>query len=330
MEEERAGDAERAAARLRGLVAALVAVATVAVVLAVVAFIQRNETSRQRALANDQAKEAKKQANIALEASREAEKRALEAEQQAEIAKRAKHEAERQSRFATSRQLAALSVAERDKRFDRSLLLAVAAFQTEPAFEARESLYQALQQRPGLTSFLHIPEGHVGSVAFSPDGRTIAAGCGATGVLLWDVAARKRLFDEPLRVKEGSVESVAFSADGKTIAGGFYVRGGVGGVLLWDVTARKRLFDEPLPVKGGEVNSVAFSPDGKTIAAGYGEILHRGGVVLWDVDFESWQRRAGQIANRNFTRKEWREYFPDTPYHATFPDLPVPPQVTPK
>ena len=53
-------------------------------------------------------------------------------------------------------------------------------------------------------------------------------------------------------------------------------------------------------------------------------------MVLWDVDLESWQRRAGRIANRNFTRKEWREYFPETPYHATFPDLPVPPEVTPK
>ena len=53
-------------------------------------------------------------------------------------------------------------------------------------------------------------------------------------------------------------------------------------------------------------------------------------MLLWDVDLESWQRRAGQIANRNFTREEWREYFPETPYHATFPDLPVPPEVTPK
>jgi hypothetical protein len=55
-----------------------------------------------------------------------------------------------------------------------------------------------------------------------------------------------------------------------------------------------------------------------------------GGVVLCDVDFESWQRRAGLIANRNFTREEWRDYFPERPYHATFPDLPVPPEMTPK
>ena len=89
--------------------------------------------------------------------------------------------------------------------------------------------------------------------------------------MLWDVAARKRLVDEPLAVKEGDVASVAFSPDGKTIAAGYGVDGGVsGGVVLWDVAARKRLVDEPLPVKEGDVRSVAFSPDGKTIAAGYG------------------------------------------------------------
>ena len=99
--------------------------------------------------------------------------------------------------------------------------------------------------------------------------------------------------------------------------------------MLWDVAARKRLVDEPLPVKEGGVRSVAFSPDGKTIAAGFhGD--GGSGVVLWDVDLESWQRRAGQIANRNFTREEWREYFPDTPYRPTFPDLPVPPEPKPK
>ena len=50
--------------------------------------------------------------------------------------------------------------------------------------------------------------------------------------------------------------------------------------------------------------------------------------MLWDVDLESWQRIAGQIANRNFTRDEWRQYFPDEPYRPTFPELPVPPETS--
>ena len=114
--------------------------------------------------------------------------------------------------------------------------------------------------------------------------------------------------------------SVAFSPDGKTIAAGYDgVGGGVGGgVVLWDVAARKRLADDPLPVKEGDVRGVAFSPDGKTIAAGYGGRVG-GGVVLWDVDLESWQRIAGRIANRNFTRDEWRQYFPEEPYRRDLP-----------
>src|SRR5262249_12669676 len=100
----------------------------------------------------------------------------------------------------------------------------------------------------------------------------------------------------------------------------------VGGAMLWDVATRKRLSEEPLALKEGIVRSVAFSPDGQTLAAAYGG---RGGgrAVLWDVDLKSWQRIAGRIANRNFTRDEWRQYFPDEPFRPTFPDLPVSPNV---
>ncbi|MGO9468315.1 MAG: AAA family ATPase, partial [Isosphaeraceae bacterium] len=292
VEEERAHDAERAATRLRRLVAALVAVAAVAVVLAVVAFIQRGQASRASLLADEQTKEARKQTEIALEASRKA-------KQQAEFADKAKKEAERQTgiaqaateqanavaRIATSRQLAALSVADGDKRFDRSLLLAVEALRVENTFEARDSLYNALRGRPGLTSFLHIEAGTVHSVAFSPDGKTIAVGCD-WGVELWDAATRKRLVDKPLFARGGgAISSVAFSPHGKTVAAGLTDRPTTpGGIMLWDAIAREGLVDEPLPVKEGWVHSVAFSPDGRTIAAGFqatgkGE---GGGVVLWD------------------------------------------------
>jgi hypothetical protein len=101
-------------------------------------------------------------------------------------------------------------------------------------------------------------------------------------------------------------------------------------VVLWDAARRARPAPEPLPVPEGEVQSVAFSPDGKTLAAGYAAgVRGEGGVVLWDMDLDSWRRLAGQIANRNLTRAEWRQYFPDTPYRPTFDDLPVPPETDP-
>jgi hypothetical protein len=99
------------------------------------------------------------------------------------------------------------------------------------------------------------------------------------------------------------------------------------GVELWDVVARRRLGDSPFweTAREGGVRSVAFSPGGETLAASGN--FWGGGVVLWDADLKSWQRLAGQVANRNFTLVEWRQYFLDEPYRATFPDLPIPPEV---
>jgi len=222
----------------------------------------------------------------AREKTEAAEKSAAKEVLEAEEARSQTQLAEDRRKTATSRQLAALSASERNKRLDRSLLLSVEAFRTENTLEARDSLFKALDDRPGLRAFLHIKEGSVFRVTFSPDGKTIAAGC-VGGVVLWDVAARRRLTDGPLPVKEGYVTGVAFNPDGKAIAAG-YSGVGAGGVVLWDVAARRRLTDAPLPVKEGRVTGVAFSPDGKTIAAGYaypnsGGVVGGGGVVLWDV-----------------------------------------------
>jgi WD40 repeat protein len=172
-----------------------------------------------------------------------------------------------------------------------------------------------------------VKNAYLSSVAFSPDGKTIAAGYGVSGavgcVVRFDAATRMRVSKEPLVVKEGGVTSVAFSPDGKTIAAGYRDdRGGDDGVVLFDADTQRRLSDEPLAVKGGKLSSVTFSPNGKTIATGYG-----GGMVLWDVDLSSWQGLAATIANRNLTRAEWRQYFPEEEsYRPTFPDLTVPPE----
>ena len=93
-------------------------------------------------------------------------------EQEAE----ARLEAERKARIATSRQLASLSVSERGTRLDRSVLLAVAALKTENTSAARDSLRQALSASVGVSYFLHLDEGELVAVAFSPDGKRVAAG----------------------------------------------------------------------------------------------------------------------------------------------------------
>ena len=143
---------------------------------------------------------------------------------------------------------------------------------------------------------------HVLSVAFSPDGGTIASGSSDETVRLWDV--RRQKLKATFEGHVGRVLTLAFSPDGKTLASG-----GRGGILLWDpITAKHkgtvilmwnsdtkqykaistgddRLYLPTIkPLKPNEVtpkpifhtvssSALAFSPDGKTLASATGKTI---------------------------------------------------------
>jgi WD40 repeat protein len=127
----------------------------------------------------------------------------------------------------------------------------------------------------------------VNDVAFSPDGKLIAAGYGWNtqgGVKVWDVASRTVV--AALARGKGeheSVNRVAFSPDGKLFAAANFD----GDVALWAVGSWRRL--KTVIFRGGSPTSLSFSPDGTKLA-----FSSDFAVILYDLK----SARANKIAAR--------------------------------
>jgi WD40 repeat protein len=111
----------------------------------------------------------------------------------------------------------------------------------------------------------------VTSVAFSPDGQTLASGSWDSTIKLWD--ALTGALRSTLEGHTDGVTSVAFSPDGQTLASG----SDDSTIKLWD--ASTGALRNTLKGHKDWVTLVAFSPDGQTLASG----SHDSTIKLWDI-----------------------------------------------
>jgi hypothetical protein len=156
------------------------------------------------------------------------------------------------------------------------------------------------------------------SLAFSPDGRSVATNVFDNGFLLLSAMNHsKRAFtgSQPGvgrdlgRIAYGQI---AYSPDGKTIAVGggdpardAFLHGrpihypGKGGVVLWDVARRTVVGRFSAP--GHWVRSVTYSPDGRLLASGGGD----GDIILWNVQtgriVREFRAHKGEVAGLAFS-----------------------------
>ncbi len=151
------------------------------------------------------------------------------------------------------------------------------------------------------------------SVAFSPDGKTLASGSKDNSVKIWNISTGEEIrtfnshsnwvyavafgpdgrtlasgsWDETIKIWDLAtgelirtlsghsnwVYSVAISSDGKTLASGSYDKT----IKLWNLSTGEEI--RTLKGHSGWVGSVAFSPDGQTLASGSLDNT----IKIWDV-----------------------------------------------
>jgi WD40 repeat protein len=111
------------------------------------------------------------------------------------------------------------------------------------------------------------------SVAFSPDGKTLASVNGGHQISLWDVARHTRITS---MTTAAWPQNVAFAPDGRTLVVVEAINAKRSKVTLWDTTRQTRV--ATLPGTAARWSRVRLSPNGRLLA-----VRDDGSVRLWDL-----------------------------------------------
>jgi WD40 repeat protein len=189
-------------------------------------------------------------------------------------------------------------------------------------------------------------------VAFSPDGKLLAASLLTGGVRLFDPSNGRavRALSDP----GDDTVSLAFAPSGTTLAAG--TLGGT--VEMWDPRNGKRL-GQPLLADANAIADVTFDPSGQRFATtgsqdgdvkvwftssleqegprlaadsgstaeaafepGGKDLLavdDAGGVFTWPMSLAAWEQRACSLAGRNLSRAEWAQFVAGGRYASVCP-----------
>jgi WD40 repeat protein len=160
----------------------------------------------------------------------------------------------------------------------------------------------------GHTDFAH-------SVAFSPDGQTLASGSDDKTIRLWSVRTHKAL-GGPLTGHTNRVVSVAFSPYGQTLASGSDDKT----IRLWDVRTHKQLGQPILPPDTDltPAKSVAFTPDGRTLESADDAHVHIWTNIL-SHRLTELQTQVCKFVGNGLSKTEWAQYAAGIPYGQSCP-----------